>query len=627
MLKNRFVEKLAEIQRQEETYPSSYAKLLRYFKLILTGKAFQFTNFEKLVLKEPNDCSIVLKFLKIEEFRINKTINDSFISSVYVCALRIPHPLRRHIGKLHNVNLEENSKTLNFENLQEKVDYLRNLPSRLDELPVIVVIHGLGGQLSQFEDLLMLLSQSCDCFGIDLPGFGHSRFTDPVGKSMMTVSEKKRVGLRNLRKLPWSLYETDSIVELLATILESDPQLKDRSLVLVGHSMGSHIVTKLNTRLNKSTNRTRAMVILSPPDLDSRETEKSSFTKLHFLLKVFVLLPFVLNLLRVYDRLGGLYSGSILRMVGREALLYTRIRQIRWNLDSDTHAWLRYVEGFQRVTKAQLLRSLWHFKDEKQPKVLLICGDEDKATPVTRGFSQIRATAEEAGIPLDTMIVKHAGHSIIVEKPEIVSGMVMKFFTHNVNEKLNPAFVLTLQAIVNGDKWGLKNLSKWRSVQAVSEKLVNPSTKEIAPLLAMKTPRNNDELHSPGILESLKQEIVGIIDISATGTSDSYDPQTFSRIKYRKLATVSKIPPDSSTVRKFIDLVDELLDSNRKDKFVVVHCHYGFNRTGYLICCYLIEKLGWRVSDALEAFKRARAPGIKHPHFIDDLHLRYEEMR
>jgi protein-tyrosine phosphatase len=54
-----------------------------------------------------------------------------------------------------------------------------------------------------------------------------------------------------------------------------------------------------------------------------------------------------------------------------------------------------------------------------------------------------------------------------------------------------------------------------------------------------------------------------------------------------------------------------------------VHCHYGFNRTGFFLVCYLVEEEGWRVEDAIDAFQRARPPGIRHPHFIDALHVRY----
>lgn len=54
-----------------------------------------------------------------------------------------------------------------------------------------------------------------------------------------------------------------------------------------------------------------------------------------------------------------------------------------------------------------------------------------------------------------------------------------------------------------------------------------------------------------------------------------------------------------------------------------VHCHYGFNRTGFLICAYLIEVHRVTPAMAIERFERARPPGIRHASFRAALHVRY----
>jgi len=46
-------------------------------------------------------------------------------------------------------------------------------------------------------------------------------------------------------------------------------------------------------------------------------------------------------------------------------------------------------------------------------------------------------------------------------------------------------------------------------------------------------------------------------------------------------------------------------------------------RTGFFICCYMVERLGYRLQDAVDEFARKRAPGIKHSFFIDELYVRY----
>lgn len=121
----------------------------------------------------------------------------------------------------------------------------------------------------------------------------------------------------------------------------------------------------------------------------------------------------------------------------------------------------------------------------------------------------------------------------------------------------------------------------------------------------------------------VRGKLIAIIDISSD--IPPYNPQSFKNIRYYKCATVSKVVPDQASIRRFINLVKEILDeTDEEHPLIGVHCHYGFNRTGFLICCYLIEELGWSVKDAVEGFKLAKPPGIKHPHFIDALYVRYD---
>lgn len=42
----------------------------------------------------------------------------------------------------------------------------------------------------------------------------------------------------------------------------------------------------------------------------------------------------------------------------------------------------------------------------------------------------------------------------------------------------------------------------------------------------------------------------------------------------------------------------------------------GFNRTGFVVCAYLIQVLGLSVPEALAAFADARPPGVKHEKFV-----------
>lgn len=53
----------------------------------------------------------------------------------------------------------------------------------------------------------------------------------------------------------------------------------------------------------------------------------------------------------------------------------------------------------------------------------------------------------------------------------------------------------------------------------------------------------------------------------------------------------------------------------------------GFNRTGFVVCSYLVQALGMSVDEALAAFEEARPPGVKHEKFVAELHRRFDSHR
>ncbi|TKS75491.1 mRNA-capping enzyme [Collichthys lucidus] len=65
-------------------------------------------------------------------------------------------------------------------------------------------------------------------------------------------------------------------------------------------------------------------------------------------------------------------------------------------------------------------------------------------------------------------------------------------------------------------------------------------------------------------------------------------------------------------------VVEDLMFSS-----VRVHCTHGFNRTGFLICAYLVEKMDWSIEAAVAAFSQARAPGIYKGDYLKELFRRY----
>uniref|UniRef100_A0A4W6FJR3 Dual specificity phosphatase 11 (RNA/RNP complex 1-interacting) n=1 Tax=Lates calcarifer TaxID=8187 RepID=A0A4W6FJR3_LATCA len=55
------------------------------------------------------------------------------------------------------------------------------------------------------------------------------------------------------------------------------------------------------------------------------------------------------------------------------------------------------------------------------------------------------------------------------------------------------------------------------------------------------------------------------------------------------------------------------------DKLIGVHCTHGLNRTGYLICRYLIDVDGMDPKQAVELFNSSRGHAIERENYLDDL--------
>uniref|UniRef100_A0A1B0DMK0 mRNA-capping enzyme n=1 Tax=Phlebotomus papatasi TaxID=29031 RepID=A0A1B0DMK0_PHLPP len=71
----------------------------------------------------------------------------------------------------------------------------------------------------------------------------------------------------------------------------------------------------------------------------------------------------------------------------------------------------------------------------------------------------------------------------------------------------------------------------------------------------------------------------------------------------------SRGPPTITNVGLFIHYVDTSIKRNPQG-IVGVHSVHGFNRVGFLIVAYLVERLGFSVNAALATFTNAHPPGI-----------------
>ncbi|KAF2090375.1 phosphatases II [Saccharata proteae CBS 121410] len=291
------------------------------------------------------------------------------------------------------------------------------------------------------------------------------------------------------------------------------------------------------------------------------------------------------------------------------------------------------------------------------PQVSHLSGSPHTTTTTTTNSDTLVDTISNSSLlPLDkpTSLAPHPSvHLQILPKPanhtllyaphisRTLAGLIQTHLSTHVSPRLSLGW--QLQHLTTEGKWDVKNLAKWKAVPPVSAPIAGV-------FRAMKTLREVDETHCPKVfVEQWKDKVRAVVDISHE--SPVYDPRGLEEggVQYHKFPTVSKLPPTQDEVREFLGLVDGLRREGEplatspvvqeaassppavpaaavpgEEKALIgVHCHYGFNRTGFFIVSYLVERLGWRLPDALAEFKTKRAPGIRHEHFVDALFVRY----
>ncbi|KAK3116855.1 hypothetical protein LTR53_002349 [Teratosphaeriaceae sp. CCFEE 6253] len=474
-----------------------------------------------------------------------------------------------------------------------------------------------------------------------------------------------------------------------------------QQVVLVGHSMGCSIaallVSSTSPRHDLGTDYTIGIIAISPRSSPFTSSEARTVRRLRWLP-----VP-VFDLIRLIDRRGGLGSASITRMVGEGADDTTRKLQLKFNEQSKSAVFLRFVMGMlpSAIDSSTTMPGQEVWSGIKVP-LFLVGGESDRVTSpaeveqiakwLTKPAPKDRpAETDELPRPVqqscdstlksvrkdDTMTgdiqvaqyqlssgsdqgqteaklngrddatavfdeqksTKHAfalkttvfpapaAHGLLyaTSTVRILAGLIESFLSHHVDERL--ALGWQLQHMATSGKWDVKNLKKWQSIDQCSGPIAGV-------FRAMKTMREVDDVHNPREFvkrfsyKALPDGVAIVVDISHE--SPVYDPKGLEEggVQYHKFPTVSKLPPTPDEVQHFISLIDQLrqspiLQSSSQDsgqkRLIGIHCHYGFNRTGFFIVCYLVERLHYRVQDAIEEFAEKRRPGIKHQHFVNEL--------
>lgn len=284
----------------------------------------------------------------------------------------------------------------------------------------------------------------------------------------------------------------------------------------------------------------------------------------------------------------------------------------------------------------QMAESIDDLRDEdfQRDKRVNEEADDDPSTPQESPANVPPQPRHPTKVVKSIVLPRPANHALLFMPSTVrtLAGLVSDFLIEHVTGRYSLAW--QLQYLSREGKWDVKNLKKWEGVVPVSHP-IGPRGKP--PIFrAMKTLREADNLHSPAaFVEKWGAVIKNVVDISHD--QPVYDPRTMEKagVHYRKFATVSKIPPTEAEVATFNSIIDELREEQKarakaegwqdvdgSSQVIGVHCHYGFNRTGYFLVCYLVDRCGVDVQEAIDIFAKARPNGIRHDHFLDRLHLR-----
>ncbi|XP_061655165.1 uncharacterized protein LOC133489907 isoform X4 [Phyllopteryx taeniolatus] len=156
----------------------------------------------------------------------------------------------------------------------------------------------------------------------------------------------------------------------------------------------------------------------------------------------------------------------------------------------------------------------------------------------------------------------------------------------------------------------VRHRRRWLDYQAVGKRL--HGTRFVAFKVPLNQSLNRQLMPSQTfgpweLLDAIRrdgQELGLVVDL--TFTTRYYRPQDLPvSLGYVKVLTKGHVVPADNAIFAFKRAVRRFLrDNGDNDKLIGVHCTHGLNRTGYMICRYLIDVDGM---DPAEAIKSTRA--------------------
>lgn len=369
-------------QEQHEIPKSFIPKVIYNVKLITSFLLFStHTKLETSLIQDQ------------ETFTSNLTETYSFTDTYEkygeIFTLKIPHPLRT---QLNNSAISK--------------DIGSKLEAQINATPVLVFIHGLGGNLQQFDEVTAHFDGITDLFAVDLPG---------SGKSIQNPG------------LPLTL---DVFTEFVKDALEKNGYL-GRNIIFVGHSYGTQVVLKLTNLIPN----VKGLILLAPPRVPLTRSWKETF-----FLNLFLRVPGLFPFFRKLDRLNNIQSLSMKRLFANpEATDFHKLKQFRFNLLTNSKNFLTHALSWEPLTISEVIDSSQTIASN-EGKILIVDGAQDK---LTRGGGA--SIHDLLGSQISRYeILENSGHNFFLDSPKTLNPL-LDGFIQSLDPKLTPKFVDTLR--------------------------------------------------------------------------------------------------------------------------------------------------------------------------------------
>ena len=135
--------------------------------------------------------------------------------------------------------------------------------------------------------------------------------------------------------------------------------------------------------------------------------------------------------------------------------------------------------------------------------------------------------------------------------------------------------------------------------------------------IAFKVPLSKNEDWN---LKELKRQVPDLkLIIDLTNTKKYYHPRHCEELGliHRKIFVPGHVVPNKQIVEEFFSAVSECPEP--ESSLIGVHCTHGLNRTGYLVCRWMIEKAGLEPDTAITAFNTARGHEQERGNYLEHL--------